>query len=350
MRARDPRLAKRKCRDHAGTKVVFVFLALIGALFQSYSYKTCEKPLFGANVAVLLYGQARTLNLTHCSMTEHILAPLLNASHKVHVFVHGELDGDSWQYKAYLDQVSKRGIRYQIELEGVKSAATQCAKALDDKYESRMQRLVIGGETYAAELLTQLKYRESVNSLRKRIESAKGITFDVVILARPDVVYTIPLPPLCRFDNDAVQVPSWQPYGGINDRFLISGSGPALDHYLGLYTGLCDKGFVTKLPRRSRGMNAERIYAWWLRQGGFRIQTSLLKTFVFYRLRRGATLWESPDADFGQHKGATVFNWKYNPSVVPWSNVVENLSRCPRLEGDLLDVESRSSKPLPDDS
>jgi len=328
-------LAKMKGREHAGAKLLLVFFVLVGGLLKSYPFTTvttCQKPLRGLNVAVLLYGSARTLNRTHCSMTEHILAPLLNASHTVHVFVHGELDGDGWQYKAYLDQVSKRGIRYHIEMQNVNFAATQCAMALDDKYESRMRRLVKAGNTYAAELLTQLKYRESVNFLRKKLERTEGITFDVIILARPDVVYTSPLPPMCRFDDDAVHVPPWQPYGGINDRFLISRNGPALDHYLGLHKGLCHIGFVSKLPRRWKGMNAERIYAWWVQQGGFRTETGLLRKFVFYRLRRGATLWDSPDADFGQHKGATVFNWKYNPSAVPWSSVIDSLSRCPRLE------------------
>ncbi|ACO68260.1 predicted protein [Micromonas commoda] len=335
MGAHDRRLVKRKDRECAGAKILFTFLVFASILVQSNPFtlvEKCQKPLFGANVAVLFYGQARTLNRTHCSVTEHILAPLLNASNKVSVFVHGESDGDSWQYAAYLNEVSKLGVQCHIELQDVNLTATQCAMALDDKYEKRMQQLVKEGNTYAAELLTQLRYRESVNSLRKNIEKNRGITFDAVILARPDVVYTTALPPLCRLDVDAVQVPPWQPFGGINDRFLISRSGPALDHYLGLHTGLCDKGFVTRLPRRWKGLNAERIYAWWLHQGGFRIETWLLKKFVFYRLRKGATLWESPDADFGQHRGATVFNQKYNPSAVPWSSVTEKLLRCPPLE------------------
>ena len=335
MGARDLRPGKRRGREYCGAKIAFIFLLLIGALLQSQALKTrksCRRPIHDANVAVLLYGQARTLNRTHCSITEHILEPLLNASHNLHVFVLGESDGDSWQYEAYLHQLLKRGIRYHIETQHPRMAATKCAMALDNKYEARMQRLMKEYNTYAAELLTHLKYRESVNSLRKEFEKT-GITFDVVILARPDVVYTSPLPPLCHFDDYTVQVPPWQSYGGINDRFLIARNGPALDHYLGLHSGLCDRGFVTKLPWRRRGLNAERIYAWWLRQGDFRVEKWYLKRFVFYRLRRGAGLSESPDADFGQCKGATVFNGKYNPSSVPWSSVVDSLSRCPPLEG-----------------
>jgi hypothetical protein len=203
--------------------------------------------------------------------------------------------------------------------------------ALDEKYETRMRRLVKQGDTYAAELLMRLKYRESVNSLRKKFEKTEWIAFDAIILARSDVVYTSSLPPLCVLDDNIVQVPPWQPYGGINDRFLVARSGPALDHYLGLHTGLCDNGFVTRLPWRWKGMNAERIYAWWMRRGGFQVETWLLKKFVFYRLRRSAALAESPDSDFGQHKGATLFNSKYNPSSVPWSSVLKNLSLCPPL-------------------
>ena len=155
---------KRKFGYRARTKAktVCIFLVLVGALLQLYpirSPNSCQISLQGASVAVLMYGQARTLNRTHCSITEHILTPLLLASHKVHVFVHGELDGDSWQYHAYLDQVSKRGIRYQIEMQGLRWAAPQCSMALDEKYETRMRRLVKEGDTYAAELLMQLKYR-----------------------------------------------------------------------------------------------------------------------------------------------------------------------------------------------
>ena len=163
MGARDTQLTKRKGREHTRAKFALIFLVLIVSVFQSHPFTnvgTCSKPLYGANVAVLLYGQARTLNRTHCSISEHILAPLLNASHKVHVFVVGELDGDSWQYEAYLDQISKRGIRYHIEMQEVHLGATQCARALDEKYEKRMQRLVKEGNLYAAEYLTHLKYRE----------------------------------------------------------------------------------------------------------------------------------------------------------------------------------------------
>mmetsp|Transcript_2326 Transcript_2326/g.9988 ORF Transcript_2326/g.9988 Transcript_2326/m.9988 type:complete len:273 (+) Transcript_2326:2221-3039(+) len=123
------------------------------------SLNSCQITLQGANVAVLKYKQARTLNRTHWSMTENILTPLLLATHKVYVFVHGKLDGDSWQYHAYLDQVSKRGIRYQFELQDLHLAARQCSMA-------------------ATELLMQLNYRESVNSLRKKFEKIEGITFD----------------------------------------------------------------------------------------------------------------------------------------------------------------------------
>ena len=152
--------SKRKFGYRAKAKYVCIFLVLVGALLQLYpirSLNSCQISLQGANVAVLMYGQARTLNRTHCSITEHILTPLLLASHKVHVFVHGELDGDSWQYHAYLDQLSKRGIRCHIEMQGVHLAAPQCSMALDEKYETRMRRLVKEGDTYAAELLMQLK-------------------------------------------------------------------------------------------------------------------------------------------------------------------------------------------------
>jgi len=61
------------------------------------SSRGCDAPLRrGSNVAVLLYGQARTLNVTHCSIARNVLAPLLAEKHKVRIFVQGEADEDSW--------------------------------------------------------------------------------------------------------------------------------------------------------------------------------------------------------------------------------------------------------------
>jgi|AntAceMinimDraft_1070359.scaffolds.fasta_scaffold130762_2 hypothetical protein len=57
----------------------------------------CDAPLpRGSNVAILLYGQARTFNVTHCSIVRNVLAPLIAEKHKVRIFVQGEADADSW--------------------------------------------------------------------------------------------------------------------------------------------------------------------------------------------------------------------------------------------------------------
>eukprot|EP00982_Pelagococcus_subviridis_P016631 31488-Pelagococcus_subviridis.AAC.1 len=43
----------------------------------------CAQP---KRVALLMHGEARSLNLTHCSIRENVVAPFLDAGHSVRVF------------------------------------------------------------------------------------------------------------------------------------------------------------------------------------------------------------------------------------------------------------------------
>ena len=284
-----------------------------------------------------MLGEARTLDRNHCSVTEHLIDPILKQKHRLHVLLYGVADLDGWQHGAYAQKLSERGIAHTLITERMHSPDPRCVRDLDDKYERRMRRLSKPGEIYTAEILAHHYVFQAANSVRKRMEMTEGEPFDAVIVARPDVTYTSPLPPLCKSKHDEIHVPPWQAFGGINDRFVVARSGPALDHFMELYGGLCDRGFVADIPRRwwglsGKGQSSERIYALWMRKGGFNVKTNRLREFVFYRLRRGKSLAEGPDADFGQHKGARPWNSKHNPSNVSWTDVVDNLERCPKLQ------------------
>ena len=262
----------------------------------------------GSNVAVLLYAQARTLNVTHCSITRNVLAPLLAGGHKVHVFAAGEADQDSWQYEEFLKdlEVTLR-VEHTLALEPPPKPPARCIDTLNKRYERRMRKYVRPGDVYAAELLSQWYFRESANNLRKRHERETARTFDSVLLIRPDVVYASRLPPMCggAAEDDTVHVPGWLSYGGFNDRMVMGTPGDAFNHYMSLYSELCHRGLVEKLPKRTEtgkpGVNAERIYSWWMKRaggkkwrlarrgstGGFKVSKLLLRDFVFYRARWG---------------------------------------------------------------
>ena len=112
---------KRKFGYRARTKAktVCIFLVLVGALLQLYpirSPNSCQISLQGANVAVLMYGQARTLNRTHCSITEHILTPLLLARHKVHC-----MSSFTASWMAIAGNTTHTWIKYRKEVFDIKS-------------------------------------------------------------------------------------------------------------------------------------------------------------------------------------------------------------------------------------
>ena len=59
--------------------------------------------------AFLMYGQARTLNRTHCSVYENIVKPILDRKHtRVHFFIRAEADEDAWQFEAFAEEIDKR--------------------------------------------------------------------------------------------------------------------------------------------------------------------------------------------------------------------------------------------------
>jgi hypothetical protein len=307
------------------------------------------------NFAFLMYGQARTLNRTHCSFYENIVKPILDRKHRVHFFIRAEADEDAWQYEAFAEEINKRRnndgkrgeddaspprLRYTLEIESVPEPSKKCVEIFSKKYEKRADRIARGPKgSYPRELLTQLMYREASSELMY----AEKSHFDVVVLLRPDVEYgnEIPADFYTRsssfFKSDSLQMktvhaPAWSPYGGVNDRLMVSRVGEAAKHYLSLYSGLCggknnfEEGVVHELPNRRQGLNAERIYAWWMKEkGGYSVSTKLLANFVFYRTRRDETIEDGPDGKLGRRF------WLWNPSRSKWSDTLRRHYACTPL-------------------
>ena len=317
--------------------------------------------------AFLMYGQARTLNRTHCSVYENIVKPILDRKHtRVHFFIRAEADEDAWQFEAFAEEIDKRRreeeeekrrrnneygkrgeddpspprLRYTLEIETVPEPSEKCVETFSKKYEKRADRIARGTKgSYPRELLTQLMYREASSELMY----AEKTHFDVVVLLRPDVEYgdEIPADFYTRsssfFRSDSLQMktvhaPAWSPYGGVNDRLMVSRVGEAAKHYLSLYSGLCggknnfEEGVVHELSNRRKGLNAERIYAWWMKEkGGYSVSTKLLANFVFYRVRRDESIEDGPDGNLGRQF------WLWNPSRSKWSDTLRRHYACTPL-------------------
>ena len=315
--------------------------------------------------AFLMYGQARTLNRTHCGVYENIVKPILDRKHRVHFFIRAEADEDAWQFEAFAEEIKKRRreeeeekrrrnndgergeddpspprLRYTLEIETGPEPSEKCVEMFSKKYEKRADRIARGPKgSYPRELLTQLMYREASSELMY----AEKSHFDVVMLLRPDVEYgnEIPADFYTRsssfFKSDSLQMktvhaPAWSPFGGVNDRLMVSRVGEAAKHYLSLYSGLCggknnfEEGVVHELPNRRKGLNAERIYAWWMKEkGGYSVSTKLLANFVFYRVRRDETLEDGPDRKLGRQF------WLWNPSRSKWSDTLRRHYACTPL-------------------
>jgi hypothetical protein len=321
------------------------------------------------NFAFLMYGQARTLNRTHCSVYENIVKPILDRKHRVHFFIRAEADEDAWQYEAFAEEINKRRreeeeeeeekrrrnndgkkrgeddaspprLRYTLEIETVPEPSKKCVEIFSKKYEKRADRIARGPKgSYPRELLTHFMYREASSELMY----AEKSHFDVVVLLRPDVEYGSEIPAdfytrsSSFFKSDSLQmktvhVPAWSPYGGVNDRLMVSRVGEAAKHYLSLYSGLCggkhnfEEGVVHELPNRRKGLNAERIYAWWMKEkGGYSVSTKLLANFVFYRVRRDESIEDGPDGKLGRQF------WLWNPSRSKWSDTLRRHYACTPL-------------------
>jgi len=181
-----------------------------------------------------MYGQARTLNRTYCSIIRNIVGPVLKENHRIHFFIHAEDDEDAWQYKSFLGKISKiapgsiesldndagasagaddedqdededgenagkidtskrRGtVQYTIKFEKAPKPSKACVEILSQKYEKRVDRIVSGPKgSYPSELLAQLMHREATSELMY----AEKSHFDAVVLLRPDVEYANKIAP-----------------------------------------------------------------------------------------------------------------------------------------------------------
>ncbi len=353
----------------------------------------CAQP---KRVALLMYGEARSLNMTHCSIRENVVAPFLDAGHSVHVFVSASDDDDAWQYGAFINKCEEtfgsQSFAGKVVVETPTKPPGTCVDAVWATYEKSKALEPLWGKPYVEELLVQYAQKELASTLRRKHEAENDAgAFDIVALVRPDVQYAskLQLQRLpCTPKPHTVHAPRWQQYLGMNDRMLIaSPPGAAFNHYVSLYSGLClgdekegKKPAAIEIPRTKKGLNSERLYAWWMRRHDlagyadkenhdivarkadelakltglrsrlavewnkqrwrFTVSTNLLRDFVFYRVRRGETplsaLSQSPDAIYGVLAKSWGFGLGtgrlgWNSSPKRWVDVLKDVESCEPL-------------------
>ncbi len=172
-------------------------------------------------VAVVFFGITRALRLTLPSIIENVLDPARAIAREVRLFGHfftqtaisnarsgevGELDPEEYRLLA-LDAV---------ELE-------EPVACLDLYPMAQMQAR---GDIWRDDFASFRNLVHQLHSLRRATLMAEAFQPDVVIFARPDLLYhdsmAQPLDMLARAHRQFVLVPDWSEWFGLNDRFALA--------------------------------------------------------------------------------------------------------------------------------
>ncbi len=172
-------------------------------------------------VAVVFFGITRALRLTLPSIIENVLDPARAIAREVRLYGHfftqtvisnarsgevGELDPEEYRLLA-LDAV---------ELE----EPVACL----DLYP--MAQMKARGDIWRDDFASFRNLVHQLHSLRRATLMAEAFQPDVVIFARPDLLYhdsmAQPLDMLARAHRQFVLVPDWSEWFGLNDRFALA--------------------------------------------------------------------------------------------------------------------------------
>uniref|UniRef100_A0A7S1N294 Uncharacterized protein n=1 Tax=Eutreptiella gymnastica TaxID=73025 RepID=A0A7S1N294_9EUGL len=232
-------------------------------------------PLSGPPRHVALYftGQARTLNSTVCSMKLEVFRPLMEQGYRLHAFIVAEKDGHEDLFDLLLNIPGLNTTLVALERP---ASPEDCQQQFLMRFAKQLRML---GKAYVPELISQLYYRQQVDKLRLDHETKWNLSFEWILLMRPDLTYTDSIADLRIIDRRKVYIVPWQPWHGINDRFGIF----PREHtqaYFHLYTQMCEDGLSKELP--SLG-NIESVYKWAMDRACIPLEN--IPEFYFIRTR-----------------------------------------------------------------
>ena len=306
------------------------------------------------------------MNRTHCSFERRVVEPLVRRGHRVVLFVVPDAPPPSAAAAPIADDAlttamerlrREHGVAYEIASAPPDAPDATCATILQER-ASPSTRSARGEPVHRAlAFLRLLRARQLADAMRREHERRRGIEFGWVVSARMDVAFAddVPVDRMCAVPGGRrVHVPWFHSRGGANDRFMM-GPPEGAEEYLSMYDALCERptggkseggegaGGEKKTKRSRRGKAAaaaaaaspsvssvprgldssERLYAWYLRRRHVAVDAWALFHFVFYRVPPFSEdgVDESPDAQFARSA--------FNPSTSRWTEVTEEMERCP---------------------
>jgi len=214
-----------------------------------------------ARIAVCFFGITRSLEHTLGSIREHVLEPARRVG-SIRVFTHlfriERIDNARSGESAGVPQgqhelLSSDWLRLEEPGACLEARGFEAIAAHGDFWNDGFQSL--------RNLVHQL------HSLDVVTEAALAWEPDVVVFCRPDLRYLDSLEPWLEravaAEEPAVWLPSWQHWGGFNDRFAVCAGERAACAY-----GRRVSGALEFVVSRRRPLHGERLLAWSLRREG----------------------------------------------------------------------------------
>lgn len=181
-------------------------------------------------VAVVFFGITRALRLTLPSITENLIAPARAIAREVRTFGH------------FFTQTAIRNARSgeegdldpeEYRLLALDAVETEAPGACLEQYP--VAEMQVRGDIWRDEFASFRNLVHQLHSLKRATLLAEGFQPDIVIFARPDLLYhdsmAEPLDMLARAHRQFVLVPDWSEWFGLNDRFGLAKGAEAIAAY-----------------------------------------------------------------------------------------------------------------------
>jgi hypothetical protein len=172
-------------------------------------------------IALAFFGLPRCSAVSFPSIASALIAPLAAAG-ELHVFHH------LWKQQQVRNLRSAEDHRlHEANYAPFARFEGNCAEA-PPQPSPLLQRIAVHGDAFHDGLQSLRNLLLQLESLYEVTQQVAAAQPDVVVFARPDLLYHDALPPeeVARAfaHPDSVAVPCWESWGGLNDRFAVCGA------------------------------------------------------------------------------------------------------------------------------
>eukprot|EP00892_Ulva_mutabilis_P003127 jgi/Ulvmu1/12815/UM097_0044.1 len=179
-------------------------------------------------VALLFFGLTRSLKYTLPSIESNVVGPLQALGLQVDVYLHTYNDTDdasSRQTSSEEWRLLKPTAHVITSQELFLNTSQPLRDACWGKGTGWVKAPKVVQQRNTQNLLCQLNSLQEVGDLWLRHSAVHRLRHHAVIYLRPDVLYTDPLPveAITNMTEEAVTIPDWAHYTGMNDRFAALG-------------------------------------------------------------------------------------------------------------------------------